>query len=110
MTATESDVRQIALELPETAERTSYGTPGWRVADKLFARMHEDDGVLVVWCADEGEKEALLRSAPDRFFTTAHYDGHPMVLVRLAEVDKAELRELLTDSWRTRAPKRLVDG
>ncbi len=30
-----------------------------------------------------------------------------MVLVRYAEVGVEELRELLTDSWRERAPKRL---
>ncbi len=33
-----------------------------------------------------------------------------MVLVRYAEVDVDELTELLTDSWRLRAPKRLVQA
>jgi hypothetical protein len=32
------------------------------------------------------------------------------VLVRLDAVDREELRELLTDAWRARAPKRLADG
>jgi hypothetical protein len=30
------------------------------------------------------------------------------VLVRLAAVDRDELAELLTDAWRTRAPRRLA--
>jgi hypothetical protein len=30
------------------------------------------------------------------------------VLVRGSAVDRAELRELLTDAWRARAPKRLL--
>jgi len=35
---TDDDVRRLALALPETVERPSYGTPGFRVKDKLFAR------------------------------------------------------------------------
>jgi hypothetical protein len=42
------------------------------------------------------------------FFTTPHYDGYAYVLVRLAEVDLAALRELVEDAWRLKAPKRLV--
>jgi len=104
---TEGDVRRVALELPGTSERPSYGTPGFRVKDKLFARVREEGDVLVVWVEDEGEKEALIAAAPATFFTTPHYDGHPMVLVRFDAVDVDELTELLTDSWRIRAPKRL---
>jgi hypothetical protein len=107
--ATESDVRDIALTLPETEERRSYGTPGFRVKDRLFARIREP-GVLLVRVADEGEKDFLLRVEPDKFFTTPHYDGHPSVLVRLGAVDRDELAELLTDAWRVRAPKRLADS
>ena len=53
--ASEDDVRAIALSLPETQERRVHGTPGFRVKDRLFARIREP-GVLVVWCADEAEK------------------------------------------------------
>ena len=105
--ATLDDARSIALALPATIEKPSYGTPGFRVKDRLFARLREED-VLVVWVADLGEKEMLIRSEPAKFFTVAHYDGHPMVLVRLSAVDRAELGELLTDAWRIRAPKRLL--
>src|SRR4051794_15844163 len=105
MATTESDVRAIALALPETEERPSYGTPGFRVKDRLFARLREP-GVLLVWCADEGEKDFLLRADPAKFFTTPHYDGHPSVLVRLQAVDREELAELLTDSWRGAGPER----
>ena len=107
---TEDDVRRVALSLPATIEKTSYGTPGFRVKDKLFARIREEDDVpvLVVWVADEGEKQGLVSSEPEKFFTTPHYDGHPIVLVRFDGVDIEELRELLTDSWRLRAPKKVL--
>jgi hypothetical protein len=104
---TEEDVRRVALSLPETTEKPSYGTPGFRVKDRLFARVREEGDVLVLWCADVLEKEAMIGAEPDRFFTTPHYDVHPMVLVRFASLDEEELAELLTEAWRVRAPSRL---
>jgi hypothetical protein len=64
--------------------------------------------VLVVWCADEYVKGELIAAEPEKYFTTPHYDGHPSVLVQMDAVDADELAELLSDSWRVRAPKRLV--
>jgi hypothetical protein len=104
----EHDVRRIALSLPETTEKSSYGTPGFRVKDRLFARIREEGDVLVLWCADEGEKSGLIEAEPHKFFTTPHYDGYPLILVRFEAIDITELTELVTDSWRLRAPKRLV--
>jgi hypothetical protein len=50
----------------------------------------------------------LIAADPEKFFTEPHDKGFPAVLVRLAEVGVRELRELLTDAWRTQAPKALV--
>jgi hypothetical protein len=105
---TEDDVRRIALGLPETEEKPSHGTPGFRVRDKLFARIREEGDVLAVFVADEGEKHGLIAAEPEKFFTTPHYDGHAMVLIKFGAVDVDELTELLTDSWRLRAPKRVL--
>lgn len=104
----EADIRRVALALPETSEKLSWGTPFFRVRNRGFARIREEGDVLAVYLADEGEKLALIAAEPDKFFTTPHYDGYPMVLVRFAAVDLPELTELLTESWRLRAPRRLV--
>ena len=98
--------RTTSARRPALPDRraASYGTPGFRVKDKLFARIREED-VLVVWCEDLGDKDALLQSDPAKFFTTPHYDGYPSVLVRLSAVDLDELTELLIDAWRVRAPE-----
>ncbi len=106
---TEDEVRAAALSLPETSEKPSYGMPGFRVRTKGFARLHELPGVLMLWCADVGEKEALIASDPETFFTTPHYDGYSSVLVRLDQIDSDELLDLLTAAWRSRAPTRLLD-
>lgn len=106
--ATEDDVREIALSLPETVEKPWFGSPGFRVKDKGFLRIrNEAEGGLVVFVGDLDEKEALLASDPAKFFTTSHYDGHPIVLVHLEAVDTAELRELITDSWPAKAPPKV---
>lgn len=101
--ATPDDVRDLALALPETAEKPSYGTPGFRVKDRLFARLHQD-GESLVLRVDMDEREALAQAEPEKFFWTPHYDRHPWIQVRLAAVDREELSELLRDSWRLRAP------
>ena len=110
LVATAKDVRKIALSLPETTEKPSYNSPGFRVKDKLFLRIRsEAEGGLVVFVEDLGEKDALLRSDPKKFFTTPHYDGYAAVLVNLKAVGVKELRELITDSWRVKAPKRVLE-
>ncbi|GAB3178324.1 hypothetical protein FHX75_11288 [Micromonospora palomenae] len=111
------DVRRIALALPHVAEIDSEGFD-FRVADKGFvwsypervpgkARVIRTD-VAVLFVGDEAEKQALLLGEPDLFFTTPGYEGWPLVMLRLAEVDVERLRELVTDAWRMRAPDALV--
>ena len=115
-------VEAFALTLPETSSTPSYGgAPALRVTRKLFARQRgemADDldeltgapygEVLMVGVADLGEKEALLAADPRAYFTVPHYDGYPAVLVRLAEADEAEVRELLVEAWMRAAPKRAL--
>lgn len=107
MAVDEQDVRRVALSLPETAEKPYNRLPGFRVRQRLFARVHEQPGVIMVGLADLGEKESLISAEPAKYFATEHYDGYPAVLVRLAEIDLDELTELVTESWRLAAPKRL---
>lgn len=94
-------------ELPEVDHSTSYGTPALKVRGKLFCRLREDEVQIVVFC-DFMEREALLQSDPDAFQVTPHYQEWPMVLITLAAVASDELFELLIESWRRRAPKRLL--
>jgi hypothetical protein len=70
--------------------------------------IREDPEALVVWVESVEDKDGLIASDPDKFFTTPHYDGYPIVLVRLDAVDETEAAELITDSWRLRAPATLV--
>ena len=64
--------------------------------------------MLAARVPDEGAKQALIASDPDVFFTVAHFDGFPAVLVRLDRLEPADLDELATEAWLDRAPKRLA--
>jgi hypothetical protein len=115
--ATRGDVRRIVLSLPEASEADGFS---FAVGGKSFAwpwleRIHPkrarvpNPDVLAVRVANELEKQSLLGLDPDVFFTEPHYDGYPAVLVRLPAIDVSLLEEVLTDAWRTRAPRGLLE-
>jgi hypothetical protein len=81
--------------------------PAFYVAGRIFARLHEEPGVLVAWRDSVDDREALVAADPQKFFTTDHYRGHASILVRLDQVDADELSELLAEAWEARAPGRL---
>jgi hypothetical protein len=99
-------VKALGAELPDVTVDRWYGTPALKVAGKGFARLR-DDGALVVMI-DILEREALMQSDAETFYITPHYLEYPAMLINLERVDRDELRELLIDSWRRKAPKRLL--
>jgi hypothetical protein len=105
--ATFDDVRRIALALPGVEEGTSYRTPAFKVRGKMFVRLREEDDVLVVLIEPELQP-VLIEARPEVFFITPHYQGYGAVLVRLPAIDRDDLRGLIIDSWRLRAPRRLL--
>jgi hypothetical protein len=121
--ATWDDVARLALALPQTAERVSRdGLLAWDVKDKTFAWERPlrrgdlaalgdaapDGPVLAARVPDPGVKDALIADDADVYFTTPHFDGYPAILVRLDQIEPAELEELLVEAWLTRASKRLA--
>jgi hypothetical protein len=107
------DVRRLALSLPHVVEIDSDGFD-FRVANKGFVWSYPErlpgkprvirTDIAVLFVGDEAEKQALLLGEPRIFFTEPGYDGWPLVMVRLSEVDNERLTELVTDAWRMRAP------
>ncbi len=123
--ATWDDVRRLATALPETDEKLSWGSIMWRVRGKGFvwerplrrtdlAQLADlgvtppDGEILGVRVPDLAEKEVLLASDPDLYFTIPHLDGYPAVLVLLDAIGVDELEELVVEAWLDRAPKRLA--
>ena len=105
---TPAATRRLVLALPAVEEGTSYGMPSFKVAGKFFARLRDDDTVLVIHVRSFEERDRLLENEAAAFFTTDHYRNYPTVLVRLARVKKGLLEGVLADAWRRGAPRRLV--
>lgn len=106
-------VRQLCLDLPETTERLSHGEPTWFVRGKttfvMYADHHHDDR-LAFWCAAPvGEQAALVAADPDRFFVPPYVGHRGWLGVWLdVPVDWDEVSEIVSEAYRTVAPKRLV--
>jgi len=104
------DVRRIALSLPDTAEKTAWGMPTFRVAGKMFATLPEDETSVAVRCPEE-ERDELALAEPEKFWIAGHEAQFAWVRVRLAALeDQTELRDILADSWRQAAPPRLLEA
>ena len=115
--ADDADVRRLALELPHVEEIDCDGFD-FRVGGKGFVWSYPErqpgqrrvlrTDIAVLYVGDEAEKQALLLGEPGTFFTAPGYDGWPLVMLRLEQVDAERLEELVTDSWRMRAPDALA--
>ncbi|MFB4315233.1 MmcQ/YjbR family DNA-binding protein [Actinomadura sp. 21ATH] len=104
-----SRLRDICLALPEAVEKPFGGhtAPSFRIRDKLFT-MTSEDGTTMMLKAGPGVQEALVAEAPERFFVPAYVGSKGWVGARLdVEQDWDEIAELVEDSYRLIAPKRL---
>jgi hypothetical protein len=117
------DVHELAQALPHvTVEYGARGNPIYQVGGSsfIFFRNPRPDAtdpetgerlpdVIVFWVTSEADKQALVQDESTPFFTTAHFDGHPSVLLRasrLGELTREELEELVQDAWLSRASAR----
>ena len=91
-------VRKIGLTMPGVEESTAYGQPALKIKGKLLACLpanrSAEPGSLAVR-VDFADRAALLAEAPDVYYLTDHYVDYNAVLVRLARVNPAILRDLL---------------
>jgi hypothetical protein len=114
MTALER-VRRICLALPEAHEVEAWGEPTFRVRNKMFAMYadaanHHGNGRAAVWCkAAAGNQTFMVAASPERFFVPPYVGPNGWVGVWLGRgTDWTELADLLTDSYRLVAPRRLA--
>ena len=107
-------VRDAALALPETTERTSHSAPTFFVRKKTFVYFwdnHHDDGRVAIWAsAPPRVQEEVIESEPDRFFRPPYVGHRGWIGYRLdtGSVDWGEVTAVVADAWRNVAPKTLV--
>jgi len=102
-------LREICLAFPEAVESGGVGDPSFKVRGKIFAMQHAMEGRPSLWVkAPDGVQELLVQAVPDRFFRPPYVGHHGWVGMRLdVEFDWEELADLVDESYRMTAPKRL---
>jgi hypothetical protein len=100
-------VRTLALDLPETVEAPHHDMTSFRVAGKIFATMPPTGDRVHVF-VDEDEVAAYCAEFPaavEELWWGKRLSG---CRILLRQADRALVRELLTESWRRRAPRKLL--
>jgi len=100
-------VRELVAGLDGAVEGTSYGTPAFHVGKTLFVRQHQDGELLVVRIEPE-ERAVRIAADPKTYLVTDHYVNYPWILVKMASVQRRELKELLKEAWRLAATQGTV--
>ena len=100
------DVRRFALALPGASEAPHFELWSVRVGDKIFATWPAA-GDHVRLFVDEARVRAAVAASPacEELWWGQKLAG---VRVRLDSADDEDVRALIVDAWRRKAPKRVV--
>jgi hypothetical protein len=102
------DVRASATTLPRTTEALVHDRVKFRVGRIVYLAFSRDETVMGFAFPKE-EREAMVRSEPDKFLMPPTSDlRYRWLEVRLDAIDVAEMRELVLDAWRMVVPKRVA--
>lgn len=103
-------VRKSCFAHEEVTEKISWGTPTFRVRDKIFVMYtdnHHGDGMIALWCnAAPGAQDALVRSNPDVFFKPPYVGPKGWLGIRLDRgLEWPVVESLIADAYRVTASK-----
>ena len=97
------DVRKIGLRIEGVEEATAYGAFCLKVKKKMIAcvaiNKDAEPNSLMIRMPIE-QRDALIAEEPEVYYLKPHYEPYPCVLVRLSQVHRDALRDLLTGAWR----------
>jgi hypothetical protein len=102
------DVRALAETLPRSTEALVRDRVKFRVGRIVYLAFSRDETEMGFAFPKE-EREALVAAEPDKFMMPSPSDlRYHWVDVRMATIDRAEMRELVLDAWRMVVPKRVA--
>ena len=110
-----SQVRALAMALPEAEETLSHGMPCFGIVKgKKFGWVsldHHGDGktALLVKISGPDEQAQLIENDPARYYRPAYFgDGWIGIRLDLGDTDWDAIGEWLLRSWRSVAPRKLT--
>ena len=102
------DVRAVAMSLPRATEALVRGRVKFRIGRIVFLAFSRDESEMG-FAFPKAWREALVESEPAKFRLPEQSDlRYNWVVVRLAAIDAAEMRELVIDAWAMVVPKRVA--
>jgi len=108
LVVTIDDVRALAKTLPRSYEALVRDRVKFRVGRIVYLAFSRDETEMGFAFPKE-EREALVASEPEKFMMPSQADmRYHWVDVRMAAIDRAEMRELVLDAWRMVVPKRVA--
>ncbi|WP_028970588.1 MmcQ/YjbR family DNA-binding protein [Sphingomonas sp. URHD0057] len=115
MTEALNQVRQAALDLPETEERLSHGQPTFFVAGKQFAQFrdnHHGDAktVVCVRVSSFDEQSMLIEADPATYSKPAYLPSWISINLVGNGVDWDRVADRIAASWELAAPRRLLEA
>lgn len=114
-TSMEARVRKLCLALPESHEKTAWGTPTFRVKDKLFAMWtdadsHNGKGNEAVWIkSDLDNQQLMITMEPKRYFKPPYVGPNGWVGAYCnGKTDWKTVEAMLRDAWLSIMPRKLL--
>jgi predicted DNA-binding protein (MmcQ/YjbR family) len=108
-------VRRICLKFPEATEVEAWGSPTFRVRNKLFAmyvsaNASHGAGRPSLWCkAKPLDQDLLIHSLPERIFKPPYVGPSGWVGVWLDKKPDWEMvKDIVSEAYALAAPKRLL--
>lgn len=120
MPMTFDDVDELARSLPGVTVGARWGNRTWMVNEKGFAwhrplskadlkRLGDETPpageILAVTVESLDAKDALLEMGLPGFFTIAHFNGYPAVLIALRKARANDVRAAIRDAYRAVAAR-----
>jgi hypothetical protein len=101
------DVRELTRDLPRSYEVLVRDRVKFRVGKIVYLAFSQDEETMG-FAFPKAERDALLAAEPEKFLPPSTSDlRFNWIEVRLAALDREELREIVLDAWRMVVPKRL---
>jgi len=101
------EIRAFALTLPRAYEVLVRDRVKFRVGRIVFVALSRDE-TLMGFGFPKDERDAMLAAEPEKFVLPEPSDlRYQWLVVRLAAIDAAEMRELVLDAWRMCVPKKV---
>ena len=95
-------VRELGLAFPRARETRYYRRPALEIDREVFVvqTSHRSADPNSISVATEFERrEKLIADNPRVFYLRPHYQNYPVVLVRLDQIDREELSEVLRSAY-----------